>query len=299
MITERKLKQIITKSESYRIERTITTDNADKFCQAICAFSNDISGSGKNGYLIIGASHNGSVVFQNGTIGVISCIVPIEEAKNDPVKLYIDIGCITKEDAENYVKVGDYCGHLSPYRELKNNRIATKSLDNRAGCYVLVEAMKLNKGDKVNDIYYVFTVQEELGCRGAITAAERIKPDIGVAVDISPDHFFPCDLEGSNAVGEGVGVKVGDPSAITDEYLLEEMLKCCEANEIKYQRDVMSKGGTDSSSMNRAYYGARVAGISVITRFPHNHTAVASTDDILAAIKLVDKYKDLSFNFTS
>ena len=251
------------------------------------------------GFNFVGASHNGTVVFQNGTLGVISVVGTIEEAKNEPSKLYIDIGSTKDEDAKNYVNVGDYCGHVSHYKELQNGRIAAKSLDNRIGCYILIEALKRNKGDKPNDVYYVFTVQEELGCRGAVTAAERIKPDIGISVDISPDHIYPCDLEGSNAVGEGVGIKFGDPSAISDEYLIDEMLKCCQANEIKFQRDVMNRGGTDSSSMNRAYYGARVAGISVITRFPHNHTAVAAKDDILAAIQLVDKYMDIEFVFES
>lgn len=249
------------------------------------------------GFIWTSAIYNDKVVFQNGTIGVVGCEGPIEEAKNSAAKLYVDIGCTTKEDAEKYVKVGDYCGFIGTYYELKNERITAKSFDNRVGCYVLIEALKKNKGDGPNDVYYVFSVQEEVGCRGAVVAAERIKPDIGISLDVSPDHFYPSDLTGSNAVGEGVGVKLGDPSAMLDEYLVDEMLACCEKNDIKYQRDVMDRGGTDASSINRSYYGVKVAGISIIDRFPHSQSSVISKDDVRGAIDLADKYTKRVFNF--
>jgi endoglucanase len=249
------------------------------------------------GWIWTSSVYNDKVIFQNGTVGVVGCVGNIEEAKNSSSKLFIDIGCTTKEEAEKHVKIGDYCGFLGPYYELCNGRISAKSIDDRVGCYILIEALKRNEGNKCNDIYYVFTVQEEVGCRGSVVAAERIKPDIGISVDVSPDHFYPSDLEGSNTVGEGVGVKIGDPSAMQDEYLVEKMLECCSTNNIKHQRDVMDRGGTDSASMNKAYYGARVAGISVITRYPHSQSALISKDDVLAAIDLVDKYTSINFKF--
>lgn len=249
------------------------------------------------GWVWTSALYNSTVKFQNGTIGVVGCMGNIEDAKNDSSKLYIDIGCTTKEMAEKYVKVGDYCGFIGPYYELANGRICSKSLDNRVGCYLLIEALKRNEGNRLNDIYYVFTVQEEVGCRGSVVSAERIKPDIGISIDVTPDHFYPCDLEGANAVGEGVGVKLGDPSAMQDEYLVEKMLECCEVNGIKYQRDVMDRGGTDSSSINLSRNGVRVAGISIVDRYPHSHSSVIAKDDVLAAIELIDKYTELTFEF--
>jgi len=251
----------------------------------------------KVGWIWTAALYNDKVVFQNGTVGVVGCVCPIEEAKNDVGKLYIDIGCTTKEDAEKVVKLGDYCGFIGAFHELQNGRLCAKSFDDRAGCWLLIQALRKNKGEGINDIYYVFSVQEEVGCRGAQTAAEALAPDIGLSIDVSPDHFYPSDLEGSNAVGNGVGVKLGDPSAMMDEQLIDMMIKCCEDNGIKYQRDVMDRGGTDSSSINRSGSGVKVAGISIIDRYAHSQSSVVSWEDLQAAVELIDKYTALEFVF--
>lgn len=249
------------------------------------------------GWTWTSAIYNDKVIFQNGVIGVVGCDGPVEEAQNKAQALYIDIGCTNKEETMKYVQPGDYCGFIGKYYELQNDRISAKSLDDRVACYVLIEAIKKNQGQYPNDIYYVFTVQEEVGCRGSVVAAERIKPDIGVSVDVTPDHYYPCDLKGCNEVGKGVGVTFGNPSAMLDEYLVNEMVKTCEDNAIDYQRDVMDRGGTDASSMNRAYYGTRVAGISIVDRYPHSQSSVISKHDVECAIELVDKYSAREFIF--
>ena len=249
------------------------------------------------GWTWTSAIYNDKVIFQNGVIGVVGCDGPVEEAQNKAQALYIDIGCTSKEETMKYVQPGDYCGFIGKYYELQNDRISSKSLDDRVACYVLIEAIKKNPGQYPNDIYYVFTVQEEVGCRGSVVAAERIKPDIGVSVDVTPDHYYPCDLKGCNEVGKGVGVTFGNPSAMLDEYLVDEMVKTCEENEIDYQRDVMDRGGTDASSMNRAYNRTRVAGISIVDRYPHSQSSVISKHDVECAIELVDKYSAREFIF--
>ena len=249
------------------------------------------------GWVWTSALFNDKVVFQNGTVGVVGCEGDIEGAKNDAGRLYIDIGCTSKEETEQYVKVGDYCGFIGQYYELKNERITAKSFDNRVGCYILIEALKRNRGEGPNDVYYVFSVQEELGCRGAQTAAAQIAPDIGISVDVTPDHAYPGDLTGCNVVGAGVGVKLGDPSAIMDEYLVDEMIACCEENGIKYQRDVMDRGGTDASSMNLSGAGVRVAAISIVDRFPHSQSSIISKEDVRNAIELTDYYTHRTFVF--
>lgn len=249
------------------------------------------------GWVWCGSLYNDKVVFQNGTVGVVGCEGFIEDAKNDPEKIYVDIGCTSKEDVEKYVKVGDYCGFIGNWYELQNNKICAKSFDDRVGCYLLIEDIKANKGDRPNDIYYVFTVQEEVGCRGSQVSAERIKPDIGLAIDVTPDHAMPTDLTGANAVGEGVGINVGNPSAMMDEYLVDEMIACCEENEIKYQRDVMDRGGTDASSMNLSGTGVRVCGISIVDRFPHSQSSIISKDDVEQAKALIKHFTNRVFDF--
>ena len=249
------------------------------------------------GWVWTSALYNDKVIFQNGTIGVVGCQSDIEKAGNDAGKLYIDIGCTSKQETEKYVQVGDYCGFIGHFYELKGGRIASKSFDNRVGCYLLIRDLQCNQGNRPNDVYYVFSVQEEVGCRGAVTAANQIKPDIGISVDVTPDHFYPSDLEGCNAVGEGVGVKLGDPSAMLDEYLVDEMLACCAENQIKYQRDVMDRGGTDASSMNLSGAGVRVAGIAIVDRFPHSQSSIISWDDVQEAQKLLKAYTARCFIF--
>ena len=146
-------------------------------------------------------------------------------------------------------------------------------------------------------IYYVFCVQEELGCRGSKVAAERIKPDLGIAVDISPSHDYPCDLEGSNALDEGIGIKICDTSVVCDEDIVVTMISCCKENRIKYQREVIDKGGTDASSMNLSGMGVRAGGIVVVTRYPHSQSAVVSKHDVEAGIELLNAFSKKEFVF--
>lgn len=242
------------------------------------------------------SAYNSRVKFRNGINGVVSCMGPVEEAGNKVGKLYIDIGATSKEDAEKYVKLGDACGYWGEYLELTNDRICAKTLDNRIGCYQLIESLKENDGSYPNDVYYVFCVQEELGCRGSKVAAARIQPDIGIAVDITPAHDYPCDLEGSNAIDGGIAIKICDPSVVCDEDVVSAMVECCENNNIKYQREVIDQGGTDASSMNLSNFGVRAGGIVVVTRYPHSQSAVASKKDIEAGVDLLTAFTKREFN---
>ena len=242
-----------------------------------------------------GSVYNERVRFRNGVTGVVGCRGSIEDAKNDVKKLFVDIGAKDAEDAKKYVRLGDPCGYMGPYLHMQNDLICSKSLDNRIGCWQLLEALRDNDGSGPNDVYYVFTVQEELGCRGSGPAAEAIRPDIGVAVDITPAHDYPCDLEGSNEVGKGVAVKVCDPSVVCDERIVSAMETCCRQMEIPYQLEVIDQGGTDASSMNLSHYGVRVGGIAVATRYPHCQSCVASLKDIEAGARLCTAFAKREF----
>ena len=248
------------------------------------------------GFLWPYTTYMSRVKFRNGITGIISSTVKAEDIKNDFTKLYVDIGAKSKEEALKHVKVGDVASYIGEYAELKDNDVTAKAMDDRVGCYIMIESLKKIDNPK-NDIYFVFTVQEEVGCRGSKVTAARIKPDLGIAIDVTPAHDYPCDLEGSNTVGGGTAVKVSDTSVICDEYLVEEMVKCCKENNIKYQLDVIAVGGTDASSINQSNFGVKAAGISVVTRYPHGPNSLVNMKDVESSIELLSKYVNRDFNF--
>lgn len=229
------------------------------------------------------------VRFRNGVAGIVSASVKPDDIKNDFTKMYIDIGATSKEEAARHVRIGDVACHDGPWLPLLNNRVAVKAVDDRVGCHILLETLR-RIGTPYHDLLFVFTVQEEVGCRGSKVTAARLKPDIGVSVDVTPAHDHPGDLEGSNALGAGVAIKISDTSVLCDEGLIAQLEARCEAGGIPYQREVLYVGGTDASSMNLSNEGVRVAGISVVTRYTHGHNAIVSLDDVECAIRLLEAW---------
>jgi endoglucanase len=206
--------------------------------------------------------------------------------KTDFTKLYVDIGATSREDARKYVDIGDVACFDGAYREFANSIVSVKALDDRIGCHILLETLKALK-QTTDHVVFAFTVQEEVGCRGSRVAAERVQPDIGVSVDVTPAHDRPGDLEGSNALGEGVAIKISDTSVICDEDLVGEFIGLCREKDIPFQKEVLYVGGTDASSMNLSNQGVRAAGISVVTRYTHGPNAMVHMGDVAAAIALL------------
>lgn len=238
------------------------------------------------------------VRFKNGVYGTISCGEGIDGIKPADInKLYIDIGAKSKEDALRLVKIGAVASYVGEYVELANGRISAKALDNRIGCYVEIEALK-KMITPYNDVYMVFSVQEEVGLRGAKVAANRIKPDLGIAVDITGSFDTPEGSGKGNAVfGEGAAIKVMDGSVICDEYLVEEMVKTAEECGIKYQLDVLAAGGTDGGAINLSNDGVKTAGISIPERYAHTPIGIVDMFDVECCIDLLVKYCDREFEF--
>lgn len=243
-------------------------------------------------------SYMNRVCFKNGVVGTISCGEGIDGVKPADInKLYIDIGAKSKEDALSLVKIGEIASYVGEYVELANNRVSAKALDNRIGCYVQIEALK-KITTPYNDVYMVFSVQEEVGLRGAKVAANRINPDLGIAVDITGSFDTPEGAGKGNAVfGEGAAIKVMDGSVICDEYLVEEMVKTAEENNIKCQLDVLAAGGTDAGAINLSNDGVKTAGISIPERYAHTPVGVVDMFDVDCCIDLLVKYCDREFKF--
>lgn len=230
------------------------------------------------------------VRFKNGVVGVIYATCAVDDIKNNIEKLYIDIGAKDKEDAQKLVNVGDFACYDAPYTEMANGRVATKALDNRIGCYILLECMRKYQ-NPVHDVYYVFSSQEEVGLRGAKTAAQAINPDEGISVDIGGCYDTPeSSGKGNPVLGGGAAVKVIDNSVICDEGIIEKMKTVAAANNITIQMEVLSAGGTDAGAINQINEGKPCGGISIPTRYGHGPISMVDMFDVDCCVDLLGKY---------
>lgn len=223
------------------------------------------------------------VVFENGTHGV---LVANDSASTfDGNNSYVDIGAKTKKEAEKKVRVGDTFAVVSGVTKLGSKRLVGRPFDDRIGCAILVEAAK-RASSPAFDTYYVFTVQEEVGCRGSETAAYAIMPDVAVAVDITKTGDTPGSLKMDVKLGGGAAIKVKDNSVIADPKLVNKMIELCKNEKIKYQLEILTMGGTDTSKMQSAGAGCSAGCISVPTRFAHTPIEMIDVDDVEACVKL-------------
>lgn len=234
------------------------------------------------------------VRFANGTVGVIGSEEESFDKKADIKKLYIDVGAKNKKDAEKKVKIGDSAAFIGGYYK-SGDTVISKALDNRAGCYVLIEAMKKITAAE-NDLYFVFTVQEEVGLRGAKTAAFAIEPDFAVAVDVTDTGDTPDAPLMAVSLGKGAAIKVMDRSVLCDSDVRTHMLETAKANKIPYQLEIMTDGGTDAGAIHLSKSGVKTGGISVPTRYIHSPSEMASVSDIKACIALTSALAESKWN---
>jgi endoglucanase len=209
-----------------------------------------------------------------------------EETKKipDAKGLFIDIGVKSREMASKIATVGDYATFDTEFRE-NGDIISGKAFDNRIGCYIL---LRLIESDL--PLYYAFTVQEEVGLRGAQIAAYRMKPDIAFAIDTTSSGEWPEDKDVPQypVIGKGPTITVADRRVICDPEIVQSIRETAEAQSIPYQIKRPMVGGTDAGTMHLAREGVRSAVVAVAARYIHSPLAVASKKDISAAIRLVD-----------
>jgi len=230
------------------------------------------------------------VRFENGTIGTVGVTEPVENVKTkDMNKLYIDIGAMSKEEAEQYVQPGDCAVFCGDYVELAGRNVMSKAFDDRIACYIQTEALKRIQSS-YHDLYFVYTVQEEVGLFGSTTSAETVKPDLGIAVDITGSFDVPGDEHGNPVLGKGAAIKINDSSVICDHELTEDLIACAKKYEIPYQRDALAAGGTDAGAINKSGEGVKVLGISIPTRYGHTPNSIVNLEDVEACIRLLECY---------
>ena len=225
------------------------------------------------------------VVFENGALGTIQVDKGISAIDGLPkmTDLFIDVGAT--DAASSPVKVGDM-GALLGTLVRQGNRLIAKSLDDRVGCAVVIEALRQIKRTP-HDIYAVFSVQEEVGIRGARTSAYAINPDIGIALDVTGTGDFPEASPMSVALGKGAAIKVQDSSVIADPRLRALMVQRAKEGRIPYQLEVLVAGGTDTAAIQMAREGVPAGCISIPTRYIHSISEMADAGDVQACVDLL------------
>lgn len=227
-----------------------------------------------------------------GIIGLKPIHLQSAEERNDNISYSscsIDIGTYSREETEKLVELGEYAVFSTEFEEFGEGLVKGKALDDRAGCGILIEILKENYEC---DLYGVFNVQEEVGERGAFTAAYNIQPDIGIALEgtICADMpNIPHELKATE-IGKGPAISIMDRTSIFDSSISRELVKIAEAKNIPYQYRKAIAGGNDAGAIHMSGEGARVATVSVPCRYIHSAVSLASIDDFNNAIRLMKEY---------
>lgn len=227
-----------------------------------------------------------------GVMGTKPIHVMTEKEKQNPPQItdyYIDLG-MTKKEVEKFVSIGTPVTREREFIEM-GNCINSKSIDNRVAVFILIEVLKeLKNKDVPYDIYGVFTVQEEVGIRGASVASLKIQPDFGFALDTTIAYDVPGAKpeEKITQLGKGTAIKIMDSSTICDYRMVNYMKNIAKKYKIKWQPEILTKGGTDTAGIQRMTAGGAISGaISVPTRYIHQVIEMANKNDILASIDLL------------
>ncbi|RLE80719.1 MAG: M42 family peptidase [Thermoprotei archaeon] len=227
-------------------------------------------------------------------VGVLGCVPPhllkAEKAQISVEELFVDIGASRKDEV---LKRGVNLGTPLTFKQefsTSGNLVFGKAFDDRLGCAVLVNLAKRLRDFRNGSIYLAFTVQEELGLRGATVAAYRIAPDVALSIEgtiaadipgVSPENYI-------TSLGKGPAIRAMDRSMVANPKLFRILIKVAEENSIPYQIQISPRSGTDAGKIQLARGGVAVSSVSVPARYIHSPLSVACVDDYLNAIKLLE-----------
>ncbi|MEM7227432.1 MAG: M20/M25/M40 family metallo-hydrolase [Planctomycetota bacterium] len=208
-------------------------------------------------------------------------------------EFFIDLG-MSASDVKKKVKIGDFVVMHEPFLE-QPKKVVSKALDNRIACFVAIEAIqKLHRSKAATakhacEIVVVFTTQEEVGLRGAITAAEAVRADVGIGLDttLAVDTPGVPDTLRVTRHGDGVGIMLQDSSMIADHELVADLCAVASKKKIPHQRCILPRGGQDGAAIQRAGIGAKTAAVVCGTRYIHTVTESIDKTDLEATIDLL------------
>jgi endoglucanase len=213
---------------------------------------------------------------------------------NKPPKIedfFVDLG-LPGDSVKELVEVGDMVT-MDRTAERVGDTVVSKTLDDRLCVFVMIEAMRLLQGKTLrSNIMAVATTQEEVGLRGAVTSAYALQPDIGIALDVTLAVDFPgaSEPEQVTQLGNGTAIKISDSSLLCHPKLVRHFRDVAEAKGIKYQLELLPRGGTDAGGIQRSRGGVPSFTLSVPTRYVHTVNEMASVADIQASIELLAAY---------
>lgn len=231
------------------------------------------------------------VISESGIPGVLVPDDRVKPSEYTADKFSVDIGAKSRKEAEKKVSVGDFFVVRGGVRKLCGKRVAGRPLDNRIGCAILLSvAEQLQQETLAGDVYYVFSVQEEVGCRGAGTAAFGIAPDYSLCLDVTATGDTPGAEAMACSLGGGAAVKIKDSSVICHETVVQMLCTLAEEEKIPYQREILLRGGTDTMSMQLAGAGSRAGALSVPCRYIHSGTELCDLGDAEACIRLAKAF---------
>jgi len=226
----------------------------------------------------------GRVQFADGTIGAIySEKLDSWNSLHPMDKHYIDVGAANRED--NGISVGSAANFVRPF-VAQGSRWIAKSMDDRIGCVVAIETMRRLKATP-HDVYFVFSVQEEVGTRGAQAAANALLPDVGIALDVTTSGDTPEAPTMAVELGSGPAIKVKDSGMIAHAGLVKKMKETAEAAKIPYQLEVLDGGSTDARSIQIAGPGCAAGCISIPTRYVHSQSEIVDKLDVENSVRLL------------
>jgi endoglucanase len=227
---------------------------------------------------------SGRVRFLDGTTGIIGIEEVKDRVKVPPLsKMYIDVGATERKNCP--VKVGDVAAFERPFTDL-GNRLVSKAMDDRIGVAVMIEAIRRLEYSP-HQLYFVFTAQEEVGVRGATTAAYSINPDLGLALDVTRTGDTPKSITMEVSLGKGPAIKVKDSGMVVDPRVVDWMVKTAETAKIPYQLEVLERGGTDARSIQLTRAGVPAGCLSIPCRYIHSPSEMVDLNDVENAVNLL------------
>jgi len=274
---------------------------------ALCAHMDEvglcITGIDKDGYLKFDSWGVDARVLYAKTVlvgkeklpGVIGAapihLTPAEQRKNNvpAEKLYIDIGAKNREEAEKLISLGDFAAFPADYVEFGEYKVKAKALDDRVGCAALVEILKSDSNRKLTG---VFSVQEEVGLRGAAVAANRVDAELVIILEgtVCADTDAEETIKQVTELGKGPAISMIDRTSIYSKEYINSIFECAKKNGIPIQVRRKGVGGTDAGRFHIAKGGTPCIGIAVPCRYIHSPVSVMDYRDYENLVKLVKEY---------